>query len=147
MSPWPTSNWCWVVPSIVLVKRTGARRLANGRRAETSQGLPEDKVGAVHGATVADGPRFLKLHGKEDPKGFVVSARPGTGAKGAMRRDNEIESESVCPLGTSIIQKSRGLSVRGANWTVVLSERPLKSGQRLIDVMTMPFHRGRQSDH
>ena len=47
-----------------------------------SQGLPEDKVGAVHGATMADGPRFLKLHGKEDPKGFVVS---------------------VCALGTSSV--------------------------------------------
>lgn len=68
---------------------------------------------------MADGPRFLELHGKEDPKGFVVSARPGTGAKAAMRRDTEIERQSVCTLGTSIVQESRGPSVRRANWTTV----------------------------
>lgn len=56
---------------------------------------------------------------KEDPKGFVVSARPGAGGNAAMRRDNEIESESVCTLGTSIVQKSRGPSVRRANWTMI----------------------------
>lgn len=85
------------------------------RRADTSQGLPEDKVGAVQRATRAAGPRFLKLHEKEDPKGFVVSARPGTGGKAAMRRDNEIESESVCILGSFDRHKSRGPSVRRAN--------------------------------
>lgn len=53
---------------------------------------------------------------KEDPKGLVVSARPGAGGDAA---DNDIESESVCTLGTSIVQKSRGPSVRRANWTMI----------------------------
>lgn len=81
MSPWPTSNRCWLVPSIVLVKKTGARRLANGRRAETSQGLPEDKVGAVHGATVADGPVSSRCMGRKIRRDLSCLRVPGPGPK------------------------------------------------------------------
>lgn len=49
-------------------------------QADASQGLPEDKVGAVQGATVADGPRFLSCMRRKIRRDLSCLRVPGPGA-------------------------------------------------------------------